>query len=77
MDSTCHTPSVPALIDPLVREISRIASIAESRPACDHPAVDDLLEEIRRLRETVALLRVSAKPVPLRLRPVVARAMCG
>lgn len=75
------------MLDPIVRELARIADIAESRgPATDPGAVDNSLQdmqdelaalraEVAGLRRAVAHLRSSNAPVPVELRPVVARAV--
>jgi hypothetical protein len=61
---------------PVMREMSRIAELAERRE-CEHlEAIRFLEQEVRRLRETVSHLRTSTTPVPAHLRVVVARAMC-
>jgi hypothetical protein len=77
---------VGGMLDPVVRELARIADVAESRgPAADPGAEDDgvadmreelaaLRAEVAGLRRVVAHLRSSNAPVPPELRPVVARA---
>jgi ABC-type Na+ transport system ATPase subunit NatA len=64
------------MLAPLVREIGRIAAVAEDREAAHLAEIARLEDEVRRLRETVAHLRTSTAPVPVHLRVVVARAMC-
>jgi hypothetical protein len=65
-----------SMLAPLVREIGRIATVAENRELAHLEEIRRLEEEVRRLRETVAHLRTSTAPVPTHLRVVVARAMC-
>jgi hypothetical protein len=65
------------MLAPLVREIGRIAAVAEDRELEHLAEIRRLEEEIRQLRETVAHLRTSTSPVPAHLRVVVARAMCA
>lgn len=77
-------------LDPIVRELARIADIAESRSsATDRRAEGEsadsiadmqvelaaLRAEVAGLRRAVAHLRSSNAPVPVELRPVVARAV--
>ena len=64
------------MLAPLVREIGRIAAVAEDRELEHLAEIRRLEEEVSRLRETVAHLRTSTAPVPAHLRVVVARAMC-
>jgi hypothetical protein len=64
------------MLAPLVREIGRIAAVAEGREREHLAEIRRLEQEVRQLRETVARLRTSTAPVPARLRVVVARAMC-
>jgi hypothetical protein len=77
---------VGGLLEPVVRELARIADIAESRgPAAALGVEDDsgdvqvelaaLRAEVAGLRRAVAHLRSSNAPVPVELRPVVARAV--
>jgi hypothetical protein len=70
------------MMEPIVRELARIAHLAESRePAEDHRVADlqaelvALRAEVAGLRRAVAHLRSSNAPVPAELRPVVARAV--
>jgi hypothetical protein len=70
-----HAPD--GMLAPLVREIGRIAAVAEDREAVHQEEIRRLEDEVRRLRETVAHLRTSTSPVPAHLRVVVARAMCA
>jgi hypothetical protein len=70
------------MMEPIVRELARIAHMAESRkPAEDHRVADMQAElvalraEVVGLRRAVAHLRSSNAPVPVELRPVVARAV--
>lgn len=74
------------LLDPVVRELARIADIAEARGPAAVPVPDDdsadvqvelaaLRAEVAGLRRAVAHLRSSNAPVPVELRPVVARAV--
>jgi hypothetical protein len=69
-------PAETGILAPLVREIGRIAAVAEDRELEHLAEIRRLEEEVRRLRETVAHLRTSTAPVPAHLRVVVARAMC-
>lgn len=69
-------PATDGLLAPLVAQLRRIAEVAEVREAEHLATIEQLEEEIRRLRETVAHLRMSTAPVPAHLRVVVARAMC-
>ncbi|HEV7655149.1 MAG TPA: hypothetical protein VGP36_10540 [Mycobacteriales bacterium] len=65
------------LLAPLVQELRRIAVFAESREIDHLDTIRRLEDEVSRLRETVAHLRMSTSPVPAHLRVVVARAMCA
>jgi hypothetical protein len=72
-----HAPVAGAgMLAPLVREVERIAAVAESRDLEHLAEIRRLEREVRSLRETVARLRTSTAPVPAHLRLVVARAMC-
>jgi len=64
------------MLAPLVREIGRIAAVAEDRELQHLAEIRRLEDEVRRLEETVPHLRTSTAPVPAHLRVVVARAMC-
>jgi hypothetical protein len=81
---------VGGLLDPVVRELARIADIAEARRPAAAPGAEDgsatgladlhvelaaLRAEVAGLRRAVAHLRSSNAPVPVELRPVVARAV--
>ncbi|GAA1294519.1 hypothetical protein GCM10009609_74840 [Pseudonocardia aurantiaca] len=70
------------VMEPIVRELARIADMAESfKPGDDHSVADMQCElaalraEVAGLRRAVAHLRSSNAPVPVDLRPVVARAV--
>lgn len=74
------------LLDPVVRELACITDIAEARGPAADPTLDDdsadvqvelaaLRAEVAGLRRAVAHLRSSNAPVPVELRPVVARAV--
>lgn len=63
-------------ISPLLCELDRIAAAVESRRAVeDRAEIDALTREVAELRATVAHLRAGAGPLPVRLRPVLARAV--
>lgn len=66
-------------MDEILRELERIAGAVESRRAADDRAtIDALTREVADLRATVAHLRAArdgGRPLPGRLRPVLARAV--
>lgn len=63
---------------PLIEQVERIADAVEaSRSTAEHLGDEAMRDEIRKLRETVAHLRCSTKPLPGRLHPVFARAICA
>jgi hypothetical protein len=70
------------VVTPVVRELSRLEETVRSRMDTDNELVAGLQAELAALRAevtglrmAVAHLRSSAGPVPLVLRPVVARAV--
>lgn len=71
-------PDSPAgsVVDPLLRELDRIAGSVESRRAAeDRALIDALTHEVAQLQAAVAHLRAAATPLPGHLRPAVARAL--
>jgi hypothetical protein len=60
----------------LLRELERITGLAETeRAAADRAVISALRREVAELQAAVAHLRAGTAPLPVRLRPVVARAM--
>ncbi|WP_300015408.1 hypothetical protein [Pseudonocardia sp.] len=63
-------------MDAILRELDRLTGVVESqRAADDRVAIEALRREVADLRRTVAHLRAGAGPLPVHLRPVLARAV--